>query len=441
MTLAALKLLKRDEQLSGALIVAPLRVAKMVWTEEASKWEDFKDISVGVLWGPKKDKVLEEDHLVYTINYEGLPWLFSRKKVGKVWKTELTEAGKLLMSKVNVVVFDELTRMKNRQGQRFKAIEPWLPKFHRRYGLTGSPAPNGLMDLFGQCYALDQGRTLGRYITYYREQYFAPVDKQGYVWAPRPGATQEIYERLKPLALSMRAEDHLELPTLRTVDLKFDIPAKLRPTYEELEEQLIAVIEGRDVVRAKNAAGGNNLCRQFCSGFLYKEQVDLITGMRKSGPREAHLLFDDKLDLLEELIEELNGKQLLVACEFREDQQRLAARFKDMEFFGAKSSRDAALKAAWNAGELPLLAGNPQSMGHGLNMQESNAHNLAWFTLTWDYELYTQFIDRLLRQGNTAAYINNYRLIAKNTVEERVAAVLASKDRTETALKKALTRR
>lgn len=436
-TLATLKILKRDGQLTGALIVAPLRVAKLVWPAEAAKWADFEDFSVGVLHGPHKDRVLDEEHDIYVINYEGLPWLFSTK-LGGAGKRQhvLTPAGEKLLGKVNVLVFDELTRMKNRSTQRFKLIEPWLHKFHRRYGLTGSPAPNGLLDLFGQCYALDLGRSLGKYITRFREEYFRTVDRMGYVWEPKTGAAEAIYERLKPLVLSMRAEDHLELPKLRNFPLKFDVPAKHQKRYKELEDDLITVLSGGDVVRAKNAAAGNNLCRQFCNGFVYEDKVDLLTGQIKGGKRGAHHLFDDKLEVLGALIEELNGKQLLVAYEFKEDRDRLAAAFPTMRFFGGKD--DAALEALWNAGELQLLAGNPQSMGHGLNLQGSNAHNICWFTLPWNFEYYMQFIDRLLRQGNKAAYINNYMIVARKTVEERVMAVLAGKDRTESALKKAL---
>lgn len=438
---AVFKVLKRDRQMNAALVVAPLRVCKMVWPDEVAKWADFKGLSVGVLHGPKKEQVLEEDHDIYVINYEGLKWLFGREKVNKKWKKFLTPAGKVLMDKANVLVFDELSKMKHRDTQRFALIEPWLTKFHRRYGLTGSPAPNGLMDLFGQCYALDQGRTLGAYITHYRQEYFTPVDDLGYTYALKHGADQQIYERLKPLALSMTAEDHLKLPKRRDFVIKMDIDPKLRPRYEELEEDLLTMLDSKDVVTAKNAASGNNLCRQFCSGVVYKSQVDFMTGLRKTGPRESIHLHDDKLDALEDLIEELAGAQLLVAYEFNTDKERLRKRFPEMRFFGDSDAKDVEIKNAWNAGELQLAAGHPQSIGHGLNLQESHAHNVCWFTVTWDFELFDQFIRRLMRQGNASEYLNNYMLVMRDSVEESVVAAIKRKGANEGKLKEALKER
>ena len=436
--LAALKVLKRDKQLNAALIIAPKRVMNLVWPDEVKKWKDFEDLYIGVLHGPKREQVLGEDHDVYVINYESLNWLFGREKVNKTWKKFLTSAGKLLMSKVNILVFDELSKMKHKETQRFKLIEPWLSKFHRRYGLTGSPAPNGLLDLFGQCFALDMGRTLGPYITYYRQEYFTATDDMGYNYVLKHGAEEQIYERLKPLALSMRAEDHLKLPQRRDFTIKVDIPANLRRQYEELEENLLTVLDSKDIVTAKNAAAGNNLCRQFCSGFVYKSQVDFMTGLRKAGAREAISLFDDKLDALEDLIEELAGAQLLVAYEYAEDKARLKKRFPHMVFFGDSDKKDKQIKDNWNAKKLSLVAGHPASIGHGLNLQESHAHNVAWMTVTWDFELFDQFIRRLLRQGNKSEYLNNYMIVARNSVEDSVVAAIRRKEAVERRLKKAL---
>lgn len=445
-TYAVLKVLKSANQMRGCLVIAPLRVCKLVWPAEVNKWEDFKGMSVGVLWGDKKQKVLEEDHDVYVINHAGLPWLFERTKkkkdgtMGKTWNHNLTPAGKLLLTKVNILVLDELSKFKHTDTNRFKSIKPWLGKFDRRYGLTGSPAANGLMDLFGQCYVLDGGRSLGPFVTYYRDQYFSPVDKEAFTYRLKPGAEELIYERIKPLALSMTAEDHLEMPTLRHYPIKFDLPKEVRPYYDEIEEDYVTLIQ-KDLLTTPNAAASKSMLRQMCSGAVYKAQMDAITGLKKAGPREWVHLHDEKLDMMEELIDELQGAQLIVAYEFKHDLERILARWPKLPYFGKSEKEDARIERMWNSGELPVVLAQPQGVGHGLNLQGSNAHNVLWFTLTWDYELFDQLNRRLLRQGNEAQYVNCYSFVGRNTVEESVAYMLKGKKRGQDSLTDALKRR
>ena len=435
-TAAVLKVLKRDGQMRGALVIAPLRPAQLVWPAEFNKWEDFKGMSVGVLHGPKRQQVLEADHDVYVINHDGLPWLFKRykatnPKTGKFARgitNEATDAGKLLLSKVNILVLDELSKFKHTDTNRFKLLQPWLRNFDRRYGLTGSPAANGLLDLFGQCLALDDGRSLGPYVTYYKQQYFTPVDKMGYNLVLKPGAAELIYERVHPLALSMSAEDHMELPTLRNMPIKLDMPAAVRHKYDEMEEEFFTLI-GSEALTSPNAASSNMALRQICSGAVYASRTDLVTGLLRTGPREVLHLHDVKLDAMADLLEELQGAQVLIAYEFQHDADRIQKRWPGIPRFGVSAKKDAELVRAWNAGQLQYVLGHPASIGHGLNLQDSNAHNVLWFTLTWDYELYDQFVRRLLRQGNKAAYINVYSLVMRSTVEESVAYSLVRKKR------------
>lgn len=429
----------------GALVVAPLRPAKMVWPAEFRKWTEFHGLSVGVLHGDKKQKVLEEDHDIYVINHAGLPWLFGmdkpiNPKTGKpvqAWRHFLTPAGKLLMSKVNILVLDELSKFKNTDTQRFKIVKPWLHKFDRRYGLTGSPAANGLLDLFGQCFVLDGGRSLGQYVTHYREAYFMPVDDEAYTWRPKFGAEEKIYDRIAPLALRMAAEDHMKLPLMRPYAIKLDLPPKVRSTYEDVEEDFLTILQS-EILTAPNAAAANMMCRQICSGAVYTAQVDPLTGIKKTGPRKWLHLHDEKLDAMEDLMDELNGQQVLIAYEFQHDLERILKRWPDMPVFGQSDKKDAMLERAWNAGLLPRVAGHPQSIGHGLNLQDSSAHNIIWFTLTWDYELYDQFNRRLMRQGNAAKYLNCYHLIVRDSVEESVLVALKQKKRTQDSLMLAL---
>ncbi len=447
-TLATLKVLKRDGQMRGALVIAPLRPAKLVWPEELKKWTDFHGLSMGVLHGDRKMKVLMEDHDIYVTNHETIPWFFKRHKpinprTGKpvqAYKNELTEAGRLLMDKVNILVLDELSKFKHPSTKRFTLIEPWLRKFDRRYGLTGSPAANGLMDLFGQCLVLDGGRTLGPYITYFREQYFTSVGESGFVYVPKRGAEEAIYERLRPLALRMDAEDHMKLPRLRPLPIKFDLPDDLRPHYDQMETKLLTVIKN-ETLTAPNAASSQMALRQMCSGAIYTAQVDFITGLKKAGKREWILLHNEKLNAMEELIDELQGQQLMVAYEFKHDLERMLERWPKLPYFGRTDREDKRLQDAWNAGQLPLVAGHAASVGHGLNLQDSHAHNVLWFTLTWDYELFDQFNRRLRRRGNQSDYLNCYMLCARDSVEESVAATLRDKKSTQDDLLKALKRK
>lgn len=440
-TLAAAKILRKEQTLLGLLVVAPLRPAQTTWPKEVEKWEDFTDTDLVVLHGKDFSKLCREKHDVYVINYEGLQKLFWRKKVGKVWQHGLTEDGKALMKHVNGLAWDELSKMKHTDTQRFKLVKPHLKKFLIKWGLTGSPASNGLEDLFGQCYALDEGRTLGAYITHYRMQYFTAIDHHTRVL--NPGADQLIYERLRPLVLRMDAADHLELPRHMDHVIKFDLPDKVRVQYEAMEDEMLTVLDSMDIVTAANQAGVGSKCRQICSGAIYLPDVDPVTGESRKKLRTAAQwshLHDEKLELLSDLIDELQGAQLLVAYEFRHDLERLLKRFPNTPYIGGgvSAKRGIELEAAWNSGEIPLMFGHPASMGHGLNLQESNAHHICWFTQTWDFELYDQFIKRLLRQGNKAETLHNYHLVARDTVEERVYAVVRGKNRTQKKLLDAL---
>jgi SNF2 family DNA or RNA helicase len=439
-TVAASKILLAEGVMTGALVVAPLRPVRTTWPKELAKWEDFKELDLVVLHGKDFSKLCREKHDFYAINYEGLSKLFTRRKVGKVWKPEITEDGKALMKNVNALVWDELSKMKNSSSLRFTLIKPWLKKFLIRWGLTGSPASNGLEDLFGQCYVLDEGRSLGQFITHYRRQYFLPT-ADGFGWHVKAGAEPAIYERLKPLVLRMDADDYLTLPKQLDHVIKFELPASVRDQYEEMENDLLTNVAD-NLITASNAGGASGKCRQICSGAVYLAELDPLTGAPrfKKSQRQWELLHSEKLDILQDLVEELQGQQLLVAYDFNHDLERLLERFPNTPYIGGGVSgkRGEQIEEAWNKGEIPLLFGHPASIGHGLNLQESSAHHVAWFTLTWDFELYDQFNRRLRRQGNTAGNMHVYHLVAKDTVEESVYYALRRKYRDQKKLLDAL---
>lgn len=445
-TLAACKVLKSVDMFLGALVVAPLRVAVSTWGSELQKWSDFAGLSMGILHEEtaKKsmERVLQEDHDIYVINYEGLSKLFARRRVGKVWKYELTPLGKLLMTKVDTLVWDELSKMKNSATLRYTLIKPHIKKFARRWGLTGSPASNGLEDLFGQCYVLDEGRTLGQFVTHYRAAYFNEVGP--YVYVLKIGAEEQIYERLRPLVLRMDAEDYLTLPKELNHTIKLDLPPKVRKQYEELETEFLTIIED-EIITAPNAATAKNKCRQLCAGAVYAPDIDPVTGVPRNGrggPRPWALLHDLKIDALRDLVDELQGQQLFVAYEFKHDLERLLKAFPGTPFIGGgvNTKRGKEIEDAWNAGEVRLLFGQPASVGYGLNLQgaDGGAGHVAHFTPTWDFELYDQFNRRVRRQGNSSSHLHIYQIVIRDSVEDSVVYALKRKFKTQKALLDAL---
>jgi len=437
-TLAATKILKQRGLVNKVLIVAPLRVCVSVWPREIEKWKDFSGLRAVVLHGPRKDELLKSDADIYIINPEGLDWLLatskSRTSTGKTAVTVDMRRWKKLG--FDTLIIDELAKFKHTNTVRFKALKMVLGTFARRWGLTGSPAANGLLDLFGQCYVLDQGRALGAYITHYKSKYFNP-SYDGFNWVLRDGADAEIYKRIQPLALRMAAEDYLDMPELIENDIWLDLPDNVRSLYDELEDELITIVNDRTVVAA-TAAAASMKCRQVANGGLYYD-VDPL-GVTTTAKREFSHLHDVKTDAVLALVEELQGNPLLVAYEFAHDLDRLQrALGKDVPYIGGgvSTKKSAIIERAWNNGELPVLLGQPQSMAHGLNLQGAG-HHVCWHSLTWDYELYDQLVRRVFRQGNTHATVFVHRILMRGTVDIAVLSAIRAKAKGQRALFDAL---
>lgn len=431
-TYGAFKILKKQGVANRMLIIAPLRVCHLVWPAEAQKWKDFNHLRVGVLHGKNKEAILAdvENYDVLVINPEGLEWLILGGK-GKTFNRRRWAALGL-----DTLVIDELTKFKHSKGTRFKILKMVLDTFSRRWGLTGTPAPNGLLDLFGQMYVLDLGNALGRYITHYRMNYFRALDPNGWKWALQRGAEERIYERIRPLALRASAEDYLDLPEIVPLKVMIDLPPAVRKVYDKLEEDMFAKMDDQ-VLTAANAAAINMKLRQICNGALYVDD-DVASAVRgaKRSVLEMHEL---KLDAVEELINELQGQPLLLAYEFNHDLDRLRKRFPDAPVIGGKNiTGDKAIEAAWNNNEYPLLLGQPASVGHGLNLQAGNAAHVAWFSMFWDLELYDQFFKRVRRQGNRAKRVFNHHIMVKDSTDEVVWHAQRGKERTQGALFAAL---
>ena len=438
-TLGALRILFKEKQIRRALIVAPLRVAQLVWPAEVQKWADFNHLRVVVLHGPEKNKRIRQDADIYVINPEGLGWLMA--------------GGRFKQVGADVLVIDESSKFKNMQTARYKTLKPVLPKFKRRWILTGTPAPNGLLDLFGQVYVMDLGRALGPYISHYRAMYFSPgasfnrtfTDKNGQDvtkkitvgWSLNPGCDTLIYEKLSPYIMRMDAKDYIKVPEIVEADIWVNMPDSAHEIYKQIEDEMVAMIDG-NLVTAVSAASASVKCRQIASGGLYKQyEIDELDRPRN---REVIHIHDEKTAALLDLVDELQGAPLLVAYEFEHDLQRLRKAFGDdlpVIGGGTKEAEALRIQADWNAGRIPVLAGHPLAMGHGLNLQGVSRF-VAWYTPTWNAELYEQFNKRVARQGNNHESVIVYRFLTRGTVDRAVVAACGSKIRTQNALLNAL---
>lgn len=409
---AIMVVLKKMKLIRKVLVLAPLRVVYSTWPAECQKWDDFAHLSVGILHGPTKDDVLKEEHDIYLMNYEGLKWLFLSTK--RDWPFDM-------------LIIDESSKLKATNTQRFKTLKQMLGKFKRRYILTGSPAPNSLLDLFGQVYCMDQGATFGPYITAYKDAYFFQTGFGGYDWRLKPGADLAIHAALRQRVMRLDAKDYLELPELIETDIKVQLPPDARKIYLSMEKRLQADIDANSVTAA-NAAVASMKCRQLANGAIYTDVGD-----------EFEVVHDAKIDALQDLLEELEGQPTLIAYDFEHDLIRLKeALGKDTPHIGSgvSANRAAEIVNAWNRGEIPVLLGQPMSMAHGLNMQEKG-RAIIWFGLTWSLENREQFIRRIWRQG-VGSRVFVYNLIAEKTVDEALMLAVKEKEKGQQALLNAL---
>lgn len=430
------------------LIIAPLRICYSVWPAEIEKWKDFEHMTIAILHGPHKQEFLEADADIYIINPEGLEWLLDVEKIvtvtrgGKEKVKVKVDIRKFKKLGFDLLIIDELSKFKSTKSIRVKALKHVLHTFSRRWGLTGSPAPNGLLDLFGQCFMLDQGRSLGQYITHYRHQFFEP-SYDGFSWTLREGAEEGIYKRLKPLALTMKADDYIDMPVVIENNIMVQLPDSVQVIYDELHDDLITRIE-EGVITAATGAVASMKCRQVASGGIYLDaDVEALIKLPTTDKKWVDL-HTQKLDALEDLIDELQGQPILIAYDFKHDLERFKKRFgKNIPYIGGgvhiKQSQK--LEAAWLAGDLKYLFGHPQAIGHGLNLQTAGdygARHICFHTPIWDYELYDQFIRRVLRQGNKSKRVFVHHILAENTIDEVILDTLKQKRRTQNALFKAL---
>lgn len=386
------------------LVVAPLRVARDTWSAEIGKWEHLKDLRYSVVVGTERErlKALSIPADIYIINRENVQWL-------------VEDSG--LPFDFDMAVIDELSSFKNHQSKRFKAFMKVRPKLKRIVGLTGTPAGNGLMDLYAEFRLLDMGERLGRFISQYRDAYFQPDKRNGmiiYSYKPLPYAEQQIYDRISDITISMKATDHLKMPELISSEYTVKLTEKQKEKYEKLKKELVLTSDDNEVTAA-NAAALSNKLSQMASGAVYSDDGSIVN------------VHDGKLDALEDIIESMNGKPLLVAYWFKHDLERIKKRFDVREI---KSSEDI---SDWNSGKIPVALIHPASAGHGLNLQ-SGGSTLVWFSLPWSLELYQQTNARLWRQGQTANKVVIQHIITKDTIDAKILNALKAKDTTQAEL-------
>lgn len=390
------------------LVICPLRVTR-TWRDEVDKWEQLSGYRLSIVTGSvaQRKKALEADADIYIINRENVPWLVEKSGVPFDF---------------DMVVIDELSSFKNHQTARHKALMKVRPLVKRIVGLTGTPASQGLMDLFAEFKVLDFGQRLGRFIGQFRLNYFRPDKVNGnivYSYKLLPGAEERIYEKIQDITISMKAVDFLDMPELISTEYPVYLEEKEQKEYEALKKDLILSTPEHEVTAA-NAASLVNKLSQMANGAVYTDEGEIVT------------FHDKKLDALEDIIESANGKPLLVAYWFKHDYTRIVERLEKIGVKHMKIDSDESI-TKWNNKEIPVALIHPASAGHGLNLQKGG-NTMVWFGITWSLELYQQCVCRLYRQGQTEGTVAIIHLITQGTVDEKIMKALSQKDNTQAAL-------
>jgi SNF2 family DNA or RNA helicase len=423
-SLTAISNLLDSFKIRGALVVSTVKIVEAVWQQEVEEWEHTRHLRCSLVRGTPSERMtalMDKAKDIYLINYEQLMWL--QKTLQEHW------IDKERLLPFDLIVFDEVSKMKNSTSKRAKAFKKMLPHFPYRIGLTGTPAANGYQDLHGQYLVVDGGVRLGPNISTFRDRWFIQ-NPYSYKYQPRTGAPKEIRKRIADITLEMNKADYLELPPFQDIDYNISLPPEVMQKYVKFEKEYFVSI-GSDEVEAFNAAAKSTKCRQLANGAVYVTDAD--TGKRTGEWSHFH---DEKLDTLAEIIESLNGKPLLVCYQFIHDRERLQKCFPKAVFMDGKSDT-ADIVNRWNKGKIQLLMGHPKSMGHGLNLQYGG-HHIAWFGLTWSGEEYWQAIGRLFRTGQKNT-VMNHRIIAKGTIEHLVMSpVLKDKNATQEKMRYAV---
>ena len=409
-TLTAIEHLIYDTfEVSKVLIVAPLRVAKVTWSDEIDKWDHLSHLTYSVAVGSEKERLLalKKKADLYMINRENLQWLIEKSG---------------LPFDYDMVVLDELSSFKSWQSKRFRAFMKVRPKVQRVVGLTGTPSSNGLMDLFAEFKCLDMGERLGRFITQYRNAFFIPDRMNGqvvYSYKLRPFSEEEIYRRIGDITISMKALDHLKMPELIENRYPVYMDDGEKQQYESMKKDLILPYLENETITAANAAALSGKLCQMANGAVYSDEGSV-----------AHI-HDRKLDALEDIIEAAQGP-ILLCYWFKHDLERITKKLDELKVEYARISSDGSIRM-WNEGKFQVGLIHPASAGHGLNLQAGGNH-IVWFGLTWSLELLEQTNARLWRQGQRAETVVVQYLVTAGTIDERILDAISKKEKDQNAL-------
>ena len=409
-TLSALNDLLFDSfEIRKVLIIAPLRVARDTWPNELKKWDHLKILKASVVVGDLKTRMnaLKSKADIYIINRENVSWL-------------IEESG--YEFDFDMIVIDELSSFKNHKAKRFKSLLMVRANSNRIVGLTGTPAGNGLMDLWAEFRLLDYGKRLGRFITHYRNMYFVPDKHNGEVvfsYRPIAGAKEAIFDSISDITISMRAIDHIKMPELISNAYKVYLSDEEMRTYKDFRKELVLSLEDKDISVA-NAAVLTGKLTQYANGAVYSEEG------------KTEIIHSKKLDALEDIIEAQNGQPLLVAYWYKHDLARIKERLDDLKINYMELNSSESFRK-WNNRELQVGLIHPASAGHGLNLQEGG-NAICWYGLTWSLELYQQTNARLYRQGQRASTVVVTHIVAADTVDETILKVLEGKESMQNAL-------
>ncbi|HEL1655473.1 TPA: DEAD/DEAH box helicase [Streptococcus suis] len=404
-TLSAVNELMFDRfEVTKVLVIAPLRVANTVWSDEIEQWSELRHLRYSKIVGtPKQRKVaLQKDADIYIVNRENLPWLVEQCSPYFKW---------------DMVVIDELSSFKSWQSKRFKAFMAMRPYLKRIVGLTGTPSSNGLMDLFAEFKVIDGGERLGRFIGEFRSRYFEEGRRNGnivYEYIPMDYAECQIQDKISDITISMKALDYLDMPELISTKKLVRMTDKEKEKYSQFKkEYVLSELDGLEVTAA-NAASLTNKLVQLSNGAVYSDDHTVVS------------LHEQKLDALEDILESANGEPILVAYWFKHDLARIMSRLEKLKLKSQvlKTEEDI---SEWNKGNVPVGLLHPAGAGHGLNLQKGG-HHLVWFGLTWSLELYQQTNARLWRQGQESETVVIQHIVTEGTIDEEILKALENKD-------------
>lgn len=439
--LAAIKILLNAGQIKGVLLIAPLRVVYSVWPNEIEKWDNFARLTHTIihdktkhsLWGKQKD--------IYLINPEGLPYLYK----------EL--ADKLAKGKkcpFDMLVIDESTRFKSFKTKtkkkggnltRFGYLKDMLPLFKRRHIMTGTPACSSLLDLWSQCFIIDEGDTLGKNYYKFRKTHYNNSSWNEYEWSIKDNSEEKIHKLVAPIVLEMQSEGNIKLPPITYNYINVDLPAKAMTHYKQMEKLFFIELDDMEA-SAKAAAQASMKCHQIANGKVYEDIPEDLTDIeirRFKKTRKVIPVHSAKAEALENLINELNGKPLLIGYHYKHDLEAI------LSVCGAETAHIGSgvtpkeskrIERLWNAGKIPILIGHPNSMGHGLNLQGSG-NDICWYSLPYSLELYIQFNKRIHRSGVTGN-VRIHHLVAIGTLDEAILARLGERAKMQVDLRVAL---